>query len=58
MTAAHPDVIVVGARSAGAATAMLLARAGHDVVVLDRSWTSRCSSPARWTGKPSACGTP
>jgi 2-polyprenyl-6-methoxyphenol hydroxylase-like FAD-dependent oxidoreductase len=31
------DVVVVGARCAGAATAMLLARAGHDVVVLDRA---------------------
>jgi flavin-dependent dehydrogenase len=30
------DVIVVGARVAGAATAMLLARAGHDVLVLER----------------------
>ncbi len=31
------DVIVVGARAAGAATAMLLARAGHDVLLLDRA---------------------
>jgi 2-polyprenyl-6-methoxyphenol hydroxylase-like FAD-dependent oxidoreductase len=31
------DVVVVGARCAGAATAMLLARAGHDVVMVDRS---------------------
>src|SRR5688500_1004877 len=31
------DVVVVGARAAGAATARLLARAGHDVVVLDRA---------------------
>lgn len=31
------DVIVVGARAAGAATAMLLARQGVDVLVLDRS---------------------
>jgi flavin-dependent dehydrogenase len=31
------DVVVVGARVAGAATAMLLARAGLDVVVVDRS---------------------
>jgi 2-polyprenyl-6-methoxyphenol hydroxylase-like FAD-dependent oxidoreductase len=31
------DVIVVGARAAGAATARLLARSGLDVVVLDRS---------------------
>jgi flavin-dependent dehydrogenase len=37
LTAEQHDVIVVGARNAGAATAMLLARAGHDVVVLDRS---------------------
>lgn len=31
------DVIVVGARCAGAATAMLLARAGHRVLLLDRA---------------------
>ena len=31
------QVVVVGARCAGAATAMLLARAGHDVLLLDRS---------------------
>nr|MCU0261624.1 NAD(P)/FAD-dependent oxidoreductase [Ilumatobacteraceae bacterium] len=31
------DVVVVGARCAGAATALLLAAAGHDVVVLDRA---------------------
>jgi 2-polyprenyl-6-methoxyphenol hydroxylase-like FAD-dependent oxidoreductase len=31
------DVVVVGARVAGAATAMLLAEAGHDVVLVDRS---------------------
>ncbi|MET0457942.1 MAG: NAD(P)/FAD-dependent oxidoreductase [Ilumatobacteraceae bacterium] len=31
------DVIVVGARCAGAATAMLLARRGHDVLVVDRA---------------------
>lgn len=31
------DVVVVGSRVAGSATAMLLARAGHDVVVLDRT---------------------
>ena len=30
------DVIVVGARCAGAATAMLLARAGHRVLMLDK----------------------
>src|SRR5215217_8390429 len=33
----HHDVVVVGARCAGAATALLLARSGHDVVVVDRS---------------------
>lgn len=32
----HHDVIVVGARVAGAATAMLLARRGLDVLLLDR----------------------
>jgi flavin-dependent dehydrogenase len=31
------DVVVVGGRVAGAATAMLLARLGHDVVVLDQA---------------------
>jgi 2-polyprenyl-6-methoxyphenol hydroxylase-like FAD-dependent oxidoreductase len=31
------DVVVVGSRCAGAATAMLLARAGHDVALVDRS---------------------
>jgi flavin-dependent dehydrogenase len=31
------DVVVVGGRVAGAATAMLLARIGHDVVVLDQA---------------------
>jgi flavin-dependent dehydrogenase len=31
------DVVIVGARCAGAATAMLLARAGHDVAMLDRA---------------------
>ena len=33
----HHDVVVVGSRAAGAATAMLLARAGHDVAVVDRA---------------------
>jgi len=31
------DVVVVGARAAGAATALLLARLGHDVVLLERA---------------------
>ena len=33
----HHDVVVVGARCAGSATGMLLARLGHDVVVVDRA---------------------
>jgi flavin-dependent dehydrogenase len=33
----HHDVAIVGARAAGAATALLLARMGHDVVVVDRA---------------------
>ena len=36
VVASRHDVVVVGARCAGAATAMLLARAGHDVVLVDR----------------------
>jgi flavin-dependent dehydrogenase len=35
-TTQRHDVVVVGARCAGAATAMLLAIAGHDVLLLDR----------------------
>jgi glycine/D-amino acid oxidase-like deaminating enzyme len=31
------DVVVVGARVAGAATAMWLARLGHDVVAVDQA---------------------
>ena len=31
------DVIIVGARCAGAATGMLLARAGHRVLLVDRA---------------------
>ncbi len=37
MTPRPYDIIVVGARAAGAATAMLLARAGLSVLVVDRS---------------------
>src|SRR5262245_31695710 len=33
----HRDVVVVGARAAGAATALLLARQGHDVLLLERA---------------------
>ena len=32
----HADLVVVGARAAGAATAMLAARAGLSVILLDR----------------------
>jgi flavin-dependent dehydrogenase len=35
-TRSRHDVVIVGARVAGAATAMLLARLGHDVVVVDQ----------------------
>src|SRR6478736_9915991 len=31
------DVVVVGARVAGAATALLLARSGHDVLLVDKA---------------------
>ncbi len=31
------DVVVIGARAAGAATAMLLARRGHRVLMVDRA---------------------
>jgi flavin-dependent dehydrogenase len=37
MTVLDCDVVVVGARAAGASTALLLARAGLDVIVVDRS---------------------
>jgi flavin-dependent dehydrogenase len=37
MNVEHYDAVIVGARPAGAATAMLLARAGLDVLVVDRS---------------------
>jgi flavin-dependent dehydrogenase len=37
----HYDAIVVGARCAGAATAMLLARQGLRTLVLDREWAGR-----------------
>lgn len=36
-TAPRHDVVVVGARCAGAATALQLARAGHDVALVDRA---------------------
>ncbi|MGZ4602803.1 MAG: FAD-dependent oxidoreductase [Kineosporiaceae bacterium] len=33
----YRDVVIVGARCAGASTALLLARAGHRVVVVERA---------------------
>ena len=49
------DVVAVGARSARAATAMLLAKFGHDAVLLDRAHSVRAlarrgsgTSPGRW----------
>jgi 2-polyprenyl-6-methoxyphenol hydroxylase-like FAD-dependent oxidoreductase len=36
-TAQRHDVVVVGARAAGAGTALLLARIGYDVVLVDRA---------------------
>ena len=46
------DVIVVGARGAGASTAMLLARHGYDVLVVDR--TSLPADTVRPTHSPEA----
>jgi flavin-dependent dehydrogenase len=37
MPSQQHDAVIVGARAAGAATALLLARLGHDVVLLDRA---------------------
>jgi 2-polyprenyl-6-methoxyphenol hydroxylase-like FAD-dependent oxidoreductase len=37
MVANHYDVIVVGARCAGSPTAMLLARQGYHVLLVDRA---------------------
>jgi 2-polyprenyl-6-methoxyphenol hydroxylase-like FAD-dependent oxidoreductase len=37
VTTAQHDVVIVGSRCAGAATALLLARAGHDVALVDRA---------------------
>jgi flavin-dependent dehydrogenase len=68
----HHDVIVVGARCAGSATARLLAQRGHDVAVLERATfpsdtlsthaiaRSGVVQLARWglLGKVLAAGTP
>ena len=39
------DAVIVGARCAGAATAMLLARAGLRVLVVDRTQPARTPCP-------------
>ena len=51
-TSEHYDTIVVGARCAGAATAMLLARSGQRVLVLDaaRAGTDTLSTHALMRG--------
>ena len=53
----HPDydVVVVGARCAGAPTAMLLARAGHRVLLVDRS-AFPSDTASTWPSAP-ACAT-
>ncbi len=50
------DAIVVGARCAGAATAMLLARRGHRVLLVDRSQLPQrpCGCPPTWSGSPAS----
>jgi glycine/D-amino acid oxidase-like deaminating enzyme len=45
------DVVVVGGRGAGAASALVLARAGHRVVVLDRA-----TSPSDTLATPAVAG--
>jgi 2-polyprenyl-6-methoxyphenol hydroxylase-like FAD-dependent oxidoreductase len=66
------DVVVVGARAAGSATALLLARMGHDVAVLERAqfpsdtlsthsvWRSGVVQLSRWglLDRVLASGTP
>ncbi len=47
MTTDTYDAIVVGARCAGSPTAMLLARQGHRVLLVDPS-TSRATPCQRW----------
>ena len=46
------DVVVVGARCAGSPLAMLLARAGHSVLLLDRAWFPSDTMSAHWVLKP------
>ena len=44
------DVVIVGARVAGSATAMLLARLGHDVVVVDQRFARSKGVPTTMQG--------
>ncbi|QUH03183.1 FAD-dependent monooxygenase [Saccharopolyspora erythraea] len=48
----HYDVIVVGARCAGAPLAMLLARAGHSVLLLDRAHFPSDTMSTHWILRP------
>ncbi|EQD81305.1 hypothetical protein N599_36990, partial [Saccharopolyspora erythraea D] len=48
----HYDVIVVGARCAGAPLAMLLARAGHSVLLLDRARFPSDTMSTHWILRP------
>lgn len=53
------DAIIVGARCAGAATAVLLARAGHRVLMVDRSrFPSDMPRATRWTPRSGTAAPP
>ena len=54
MNRSRHDVVVVGARVAGSATAMLLARLGHDVVVLDQTSFRRSGPRTRLVSRAQA----
>ena len=49
MTTNHYDVIVVGARCAGSPTAMLLARQGYRVLLVDRATFPSDTISTHWT---------
>ena len=55
MTEPMFDVIVVGARCAGSPTAMLLARKGYNVLVVDRA-PFPAPPPPRRSSPPGCCG--
>ena len=46
------DAIVVGARVAGAPTAMLLARKGYQVLLVDRATSRATRSRPTWCTRP------